>query len=72
MLIPFPGKKRTEWEREILHLMAQGESNAAIVKRLVLSTKTVQNHVSNIFVADRSQVIVRARDAGMGRERRSE
>ena len=66
----------TEREREILHLMAQGESNAAIAKRLVLSTKTVQNHVSNIFsklqVADRSQAIVRARDAGLGRERRSE
>jgi len=66
----------TEREREILHLIAQGESNTAIAKRLVLSTKTVQNHVSNIFsklqVADRSQAIVRARDAGLGRERRSE
>ncbi len=66
----------TEREREILHRIAQGESNAAIAKRLVLSTKTVQNHVSNIFsklqVADRSQAIVRARDAGLGRERRSE
>jgi DNA-binding NarL/FixJ family response regulator len=63
----------TEREREILHLIAQGESNAAIARHLVLSTKTVQNHVSNIFsklqVADRAQAIVRARDAGLGRER---
>ena len=63
----------TDREREILHLISQGESNAAIARHLVLSTKTVQNHVSNIFsklqVADRSQAIVRARDAGMGRER---
>jgi DNA-binding NarL/FixJ family response regulator len=59
----------TEREREILHLIAQGESNAAIAKRLTLSLKTVQNHVSNIFsklqVADRAQAIVRARDAGL-------
>lgn len=59
----------TEREREILHLMAQGESNTAIAKRLNLSLKTVQNHVSNIFsklqVADRSQAIIRARDAGL-------
>jgi DNA-binding NarL/FixJ family response regulator len=59
----------TEREREILHLIAQGESNTAIAKRLTLSLKTVQNHVSNIFsklqVADRAQAIVRARDAGL-------
>jgi DNA-binding NarL/FixJ family response regulator len=59
----------TEREREILHLIAQGESNAAIAKRLTLSLKTVQNHVSNIFsklqVADRAPAIVRARDAGL-------
>jgi DNA-binding NarL/FixJ family response regulator len=61
----------TERERELLQLMAIGLSNAEIAARLVLSLKTVQNHVSNIFsklqVADRAQAIVRARDAGMGR-----
>src|SRR5438128_1935515 len=60
-------------EREILQLIAKGESNTAIARQLVLSTKTVQNHVSNIFsklqVADRAQAMVRARDAGLGRER---
>ena len=59
----------TEREREILHLIAQGESNTAIARHLTLSLKTVQNHVSNIFsklqVADRSQAIARARDAGL-------
>ncbi|EFH88229.1 response regulator [Ktedonobacter racemifer] len=59
----------TEREREILLLIAQGESNAAIAKHFTLSLKTVQNHVSNIFsklqVADRAQAIVRARDAGL-------
>lgn len=59
----------TEREREILHLIAQGESNTSIAKRLTLSLKTIQNHVSNIFsklqVADRAQAIVRARNAGL-------
>ena len=63
----------TDREREILHLIAQGHSNPAIAERLLLRTKTVQNHVSNIFsklqVADRAQAIVRARDAGLGLER---
>ena len=63
----------TDREREILHLIAQGHSNAEIAERLLLSIKTVQNHVSNIFsklqVADRAQAIVRARDAGLGLER---
>ena len=41
-------------------------------RRLRISDKTVRNHVSNIFaklaVADRAQAIVRARDAGLGRQ----
>jgi DNA-binding NarL/FixJ family response regulator len=64
----------TSREREILHLIAQGQSNTAIAQRLVLSLKTVQNHVSNIFsklqVADRAQAIVRAREAGLGERQR--
>jgi DNA-binding NarL/FixJ family response regulator len=59
----------TEREREILSLIAQGESNAEIAARLVLSLKTVRNHVSNIFsklqVADRVQAAIRARAAGL-------
>lgn len=61
----------TEREREVLHLIAQGLNNAAIAERLSLSSKTVGNHISNIFsklqVADRAEAIVRARDAGLGR-----
>jgi len=62
----------TQREREVLELIAGGESNAAIAQRLVLSQKTVRNHVSNIFtklrVADRAQAIVKAREAGIGVE----
>jgi DNA-binding NarL/FixJ family response regulator len=63
----------TDREREILHLIAQGHKNSEIAERLLLSIKTVQNHVSNIFsklqVADRAQAIIRARDAGLGLDR---
>jgi DNA-binding NarL/FixJ family response regulator len=59
-------RELTEREREILHLMARGQSNAAIANTLSVSLKTVQNHVSNIFVklqvADRAQAIVRAHE----------
>jgi DNA-binding NarL/FixJ family response regulator len=61
-------------EREILDLMARGDGNMAIARRLALSEKTVRNHVSNIFtklrVADRVQAVVRAREAGLGTGRR--
>lgn len=60
----------TEREREILTLIARGVSNAAIAEQLVISLKTVRNHVSNIYsklqVADRAQAAIRARDAGLG------
>jgi DNA-binding NarL/FixJ family response regulator len=58
----------TDREREVLGLIAQGCNNGEIASRLVLSQKTVRNHVSNIFsklqVADRAQAIIRAREAG--------
>jgi len=61
----------TEREREILTLIAQGYTNTAIAEQLVLSSKTVRNHVSNIFgklqVAGRLEAIIRARcGAGIG------
>jgi DNA-binding NarL/FixJ family response regulator len=63
----FPGL--TDRERKILNLIAQDRDNAAIAQELVISLKTARNHVSNIFsklqVADRSEAIVRAREAGM-------
>jgi len=60
----------TEREREILDLLATGYNNLEIADQLVLSSKTVRNHVSNIFsklqVHDRAHAIVRAREAGLG------
>ncbi|MFI9814647.1 response regulator [Saccharothrix variisporea] len=60
----------TTREREVLRLMADGRGNAAIARVLVLSPKTVRNHVSNILrklhVADRAQAVSRAKEAGLG------
>jgi len=60
----------TEREREVLELIAAGRGNAVIAHDLMLTLKTVRNHVSNIFtklqVPDRAAAIVKARDAGFG------
>jgi DNA-binding NarL/FixJ family response regulator len=62
----------TAREAELLDLIARGLNNAEIAKQLYVSQKTVRNHVSNIFlklqVANRAQAIVRAREAGLGRQ----
>lgn len=39
----------SEREREVLALMAEGLSNAAIARRLYLTGKTVESHVRSIF-----------------------
>jgi DNA-binding NarL/FixJ family response regulator len=66
---PFP--QLAAREREILDLVAAGLSNGAIADRLHLSPKTVANYLTAVFaklgVSDRSQAIVTARDAGLGR-----
>ena len=60
----------TAREREILDLVARGLDNTSVSRRLDLSPKTIRNNLSNVFtklqVADRSQAIIRARDAGLG------
>ncbi len=62
----------TEREEEVLSLVAQGKGNQQIARQLFVSLKTVRNHVSHILlklqVADRAQAVIRARDAGMGRD----
>jgi DNA-binding CsgD family transcriptional regulator len=46
---PAPAHGLTAREREVLHLLATGKTNMAIASELVLSTKTVDRHVTNIF-----------------------
>ena len=61
----------TPRETELVELIAQGLDNAQIAARLALSEKTVRNHITSVFakleVENRSQAIVRARDAGFGK-----
>jgi len=65
---PFP--QLTQREFGILELVAEGLDNHTIARRLVLSPKTVRNHVSNVFAkigaADRPEAIVLARRMGLG------
>jgi DNA-binding NarL/FixJ family response regulator len=65
-----PFAQLTDREREVLDLVARGLTNPAIARRLVLSEKTVRNHVSNVFaklhVTGRAEAVARARDAGLG------
>jgi DNA-binding NarL/FixJ family response regulator len=65
---PFP--ELTDREREVLEELARGASNATIAMHLGISLKTVRNHVSTILgklmVVDRTQAIIRAREAGFG------
>lgn len=67
---PFP--ELTPREREVLELLALGLTNASMAEKLVLSPKTIRNQVSNIFgklqVASRSEAIVKAREAGLGKD----
>lgn len=66
--VPFP--ELTDREREVLDLVARGFDNATISRRLVLSPKTVRNHVANVLnkigASDRSAAIVLAREGGLG------
>ena len=59
----------TRREREVLSLMAEGHGNTYIADHFVLSLKTVRNLVSTIMTklgaASRSEVVARARDAGL-------
>ena len=59
----------SEREREVLTLIAQGLTNAAIAEHLVLSPKTVRNYISEIYsklqVTDRIQAVLLARESGL-------
>ncbi len=59
----------SERELEVLHLMANGDSNYKIAEQLFVAVSTVKRHVSNIFsklgVTNRTQAVARAREFGM-------
>ena len=64
-----PYEQLTNRELEVLRLAADGLTNKEIAGRLVISEKTVKNHVANIFsklnVNDRTQAILYALRQGL-------
>lgn len=66
-----PNDDLTQREREVLELIARGQSNGQISSELGISPHTLRNHVARIFaklgVKTRAQAIVDARQAGYGR-----
>lgn len=62
----------TQRERAVLEHVAQGLDNAQIAARLGLSEKTVRNYLVAVLdklqVETRAQAIVRAREAGLGKD----
>jgi DNA-binding NarL/FixJ family response regulator len=69
--VPLP--KSTDREHKVLFLIARCITIPEIARQLVLSPKTIRNHISNIFsklqVADRSHAIIRARQARLSGDR---
>jgi DNA-binding NarL/FixJ family response regulator len=59
----------TERELQVLTCIGQGQSNKEIAAQLVLSEKTVKNHIANIFsklhVCDRTQAVLYAIRKGL-------
>lgn len=59
----------TPREREVLQLMATGDSNQTIAERLVITLSAVKKHTGNIFrklnVSNRTQAVTRARFLGL-------
>jgi DNA-binding NarL/FixJ family response regulator len=59
----------TAREHDVLELLAQGQSNAAISERLFISPKTVDHHVSAVLsklgVASRGAAVAAAQRSGV-------
>jgi two-component system, NarL family, response regulator LiaR len=59
----------TERERDVIRLVAKGQSNQSIAQELVISEKTVKTHVSNILnklsLDDRTQLAIFAIKNGL-------
>lgn len=57
-----PAEELTERERDVVRLVAKGQSNQAIAQELFISEKTVKTHISNILsklnLQDRTQLAI--------------
>ena len=59
----------TDRELEVLNLVAEGDSNAEIARKLFITVGTVKRHTANIYaklgVGNRTHAVARAREYGM-------
>lgn len=66
---PDPAAELTPRELEVLHLIAQGRTNAEIAAALVITERTVKAHVSNLLgklhLSDRTQAAIFAWREGL-------
>jgi two-component system response regulator DesR len=64
-----PAAPLSEREREVLSLMAAGETNAEIAARLYLSPHTIKDHASSVYrklgVRNRAEAVRQAERLGL-------
>jgi DNA-binding NarL/FixJ family response regulator len=69
LTVPEELEMLTDREREILLLVAQGESNSDMAKLLVISPQTAKTHVNRMMtklgVHDRAQLVIIAYESGL-------
>jgi DNA-binding NarL/FixJ family response regulator len=67
--VELPAERLSPREREVLQLLAQGQTNREIARALTVSVSTVKIHVEHILaklgVCDRTQAAVRAIELGL-------
>lgn len=68
-VVPNGERLLTKRERDVLALLARGESNQVIAGQLYLSPRTVESHVSSILtkldVSSRHKAVAEARERGL-------
>lgn len=64
-MVPIPAEPLSDREREVLSLLATGQSNKEIAARLVVSVGTVKTHTNNIYrklgARNRTEAVATAR-----------
>jgi DNA-binding NarL/FixJ family response regulator len=64
-----PEDALTPREMQVLHLLAEGQSNQQIARRLALSVRTVEAHLTHVYaklgVGSRTEAILRAQRKGL-------
>jgi LuxR family maltose regulon positive regulatory protein len=67
--VPGLVEQLTSRELEVLTMLAEGKSNQAIARQLVVTLDTIKKHVSHVLgklgAANRTEAVARARELGL-------